>query len=369
VSRARKVPHPTTPPTGLPDRLEQLLSDEFKLDAGHSSFDRGHSATEVVAWLTGNDHTASPPCLSPVLRAFLQRLNDTLDDENRQRLKPYLPRCAGTAGDGKDELRGWLAADWAVRVAAPTWLELAGVTESAAALRALAPITDYATASTVRSVAGPIRRAMYARRDTKLRELRQCVRDAVAEELRKRRAAWAAWAAWAMWATEATEAAWAVGATEAAWAAWAAEAAEAAWADGAAGAAWGAWAAEGAGAAWGAWAAEAAGAAGAAEAVWAVWAAWAAWAVEAVEAAEAAEAAWAAWAARTAEAAGAAWAAETTEAAGVAGAAEAARRQVYDAVYAKVKTAMQEKLKGHVTEFLPSALELLDRMIDPEAAQ
>ena len=68
----------------------------------HARREDGMCATEAIAWLAGEDHKDQPICLSLVLGQFLRRWNDDLDDEGRQRLKPYLPRCIGTAGDGHD---------------------------------------------------------------------------------------------------------------------------------------------------------------------------------------------------------------------------------------------------------------------------
>jgi hypothetical protein len=133
----------------LPDRLAKL--DEIELEHGsHTRRSAGMCAMEAVAWLADEKHTDSPACVSPVIATFLRRWNDDLDDEGRQMLKPLLPRVIGTAGDGKDELRGWMAADWLVRVHTPAWLELAGITESAAALRALPPLRDLATLDSAR---------------------------------------------------------------------------------------------------------------------------------------------------------------------------------------------------------------------------
>ncbi len=130
----------------ISDRLAKL--PELKLDRGsHSSFEEGHCAMELVSWLAGERFSDSPKCVSLVLRAFLIKWNDDADDEGRQKLKLYLVRVLGTAGDGKDEARGWLAVDWVIRHHAPAWLELAGITESAAALRELPPIRDLASLS------------------------------------------------------------------------------------------------------------------------------------------------------------------------------------------------------------------------------
>ena len=100
-------------------------------------------------------HTDSrPPGVSPVLHRFGMRLNDLLPDEKRQRLAIYLPKPGvpspldGTAHDGRDVTRAYMAADWAVRTAAPAWLDLAGLSSHAADLRALPALTDKDSAST-----------------------------------------------------------------------------------------------------------------------------------------------------------------------------------------------------------------------------
>ena len=149
---------------------------------------------EWYNWLTRQQHTDDcPPGVSPILHRFGMSLNDLLPDDTRQQLARFLPngadRLAGTASDGKDETRGYLALDWLVRVYLPAWLDLAGLGE-AALLRALAPVADLDAAR----AAGPVVRSARDKAD----------------------AAWAA--AWAAAGDAAGAAAW-----DAAWAAaWAA---------------------------------------------------------------------------------------------------------------------------------------------------
>src|ERR1039458_1171742 len=128
--------------------LPLLGLDGITLLAGsHPDREAGVDAMEAVAWLAGEAHSDMPKCASPVLGAFMRSWNDALDDEGRQKLKPYLPRLIGTAGNKKkDEKRAWLCTDWLVRECAPAWLELAGVKEAPAALRALPPILSVTAA-------------------------------------------------------------------------------------------------------------------------------------------------------------------------------------------------------------------------------
>ncbi|WP_248963582.1 hypothetical protein [Sphaerisporangium perillae] len=117
--------------------------------------------TEAVAYLTGETHSDHPECVSPVLGSYGRKINDLLPYELRQQLKPLIPRLVGTAGDGKDGARSYLALDWLVRTYLVTWLDLYLAsstehatrhlsTEDAARLRGLEPIVDARTAQKAR---------------------------------------------------------------------------------------------------------------------------------------------------------------------------------------------------------------------------
>jgi hypothetical protein len=140
-----------SPAAPLAERLAALK--DLRLDTGsHRSFTEGVCAMEAVAWLAGEGHTDAPQCASPVLTGFTISLNDRWDDEQRQKLVPFLPRMVGTRGDGQDEARSYLALDWLIRSYTPAWLDLAGLTAEAAELRALRRIVDLAAAE----AAGPV---------------------------------------------------------------------------------------------------------------------------------------------------------------------------------------------------------------------
>lgn len=144
--------------------------DKLNLGKGsHVSPDDGLCLLEAVAFVQGEDHTDAPRCVSEILADFGRRLNDVLDDERRQELKPLITQLPGTAGDGLDEQRGLLALDWLIRTYTPAWLELAGLSAEAAELRGLRRIVDSATARAagpvVRSVGGRAAAARDAARD------------------------------------------------------------------------------------------------------------------------------------------------------------------------------------------------------------
>jgi hypothetical protein len=116
-------------------RLGGFMTSDYTLAYGtHPNPQDGRCAMEWVAHLAGERHSDQPDCVSPVVRALCVALNDGLTCTERQRLRPYLTRTIGTAGDGLDRSRGWMALDWLVRVYAPTWLRRAGLREEAARL-------------------------------------------------------------------------------------------------------------------------------------------------------------------------------------------------------------------------------------------
>ena len=130
----------------IEERLKQL--DALTLDkSAHPSFDEGHCALELVSWIAGEPWSDHPACVSPVLGDFCRNWNDSLDDVIRQRLKPYLPRLVGTAGDkAADKRRSWMAMDWLTRECAPAFMDLTpSLAAHAASLRGLPEICDKAS--------------------------------------------------------------------------------------------------------------------------------------------------------------------------------------------------------------------------------
>ncbi len=107
----------------------------------HAGPEEGACVMEMVSWIEGEPWSDRPECVSTVLGAFLRGWNDDLDDEPRQRLKPFAYRVGGTAGDGLDGQRAALALDWLVRVLTATFLRAAGFVEHADRLASIMPGT------------------------------------------------------------------------------------------------------------------------------------------------------------------------------------------------------------------------------------
>jgi hypothetical protein len=161
---------------------------------------------EAVAYVAGEPWSDHPECASEVIGEFLRAWNDGLPDEDRQMLRPLIPRLVGTRASSAVELRrSWMACDWLVRRNAPAWLRLAGLLDAAAALEGLPEIRS----AGMLDVAWPV------------------IREAQEQAAAASAAAWdVAWAA----AAAGARAAAAAGARAAAWAAGAAGARAAAWA-------------------------------------------------------------------------------------------------------------------------------------------
>jgi hypothetical protein len=179
---------------------------------------------EAYNWITRQEFTDNcPPGVSPVLHTFGMQLNDCLPDKPRQALTRYLPNgtdpLAGTAGDGRDETRGYMALDWLIRTHLLRFLELVpALSVHAASVRMLPRISDMKSAE----AAGVIVRAAGAAAG-------DAAGDAAGAAARDAAGAAAGAAAWAAARDAAWDAAWAA-AGAAAWAAAWAAAGAAAWA-------------------------------------------------------------------------------------------------------------------------------------------
>ena len=111
------------------------------LSGAHTTREQGVCLMEAVAWFADERHSDAPQCACPVIAALARRLNDQLNDEERQRLSPLIPALALSRASGAAMVRrAFIAADYAVRVFAPIAVEARGHPAAAARLRALAPV-------------------------------------------------------------------------------------------------------------------------------------------------------------------------------------------------------------------------------------
>lgn len=180
--------------TIAPDRLAQLDSIELK-HGGHNPGSGCYCFNEAVAFVAQEPHSAAPACESDVLRRYTTVLNDRWNDEDRQLLKPFVPRVVGTAGDGKDDRRKEIATQFLLERYLEPWFRLAGMDTEA----------DQVIAARTLPIAEQIqnlrrwRDAAWTLRDTRRAGLRSKIEAEITRILQeKREAAWAAEAAGAV---------------------------------------------------------------------------------------------------------------------------------------------------------------------------
>jgi hypothetical protein len=78
------------------------MTDYTLYSGAHEPWEGKRCGLEWVAYLAGEHHTDRPKCVDPQIGAFMRALNDFLNDERRQQLRPYLARTIGTADGGWD---------------------------------------------------------------------------------------------------------------------------------------------------------------------------------------------------------------------------------------------------------------------------
>jgi hypothetical protein len=143
------------------ERLAEVLARPI-LKGSHSP-DGQMCVMEAVAYVAGEKWSDHPQCASPLLTDFCVSWNDAMNDEDRQILKPFIPRLVNTRASAAVEMqRSWMALDWYCRVSAPAWLRLARLVKEAEAIEATAPIVDTKSARAAQSALDSARSAAAA---------------------------------------------------------------------------------------------------------------------------------------------------------------------------------------------------------------
>lgn len=122
--------------------MRRLNLNEITLLKGSHKANGHFCVMELAAYIAEEPWSDRPACVSPAIGAFLRTWNDSLDDEQRQMLKPYAIACINTTGtQEQEEQRAWMATDWLVRECVPAFLRLAGLTSHAETLEHLAALS------------------------------------------------------------------------------------------------------------------------------------------------------------------------------------------------------------------------------------
>jgi len=90
------------------DISHQRLYDGIELVAGVGNRSKNELCVmSLVALLAGENHTDRPKAACPVIATFAIKINDGIDCDARQTLKPFAPRIIGTR-DGLARRRAWV---------------------------------------------------------------------------------------------------------------------------------------------------------------------------------------------------------------------------------------------------------------------
>ena len=124
----------------------------FHLAKGaHKSPQQGVCAMEAVAFLAREPHSDRPQCACPVIAAYVRLVNDSMSDDQRQRLVPYLPRIIGSRSPEHELERMQIIVWHVLRVIVPDALRAVGLNDQA---KELAEVDNLARADEVARTAG-----------------------------------------------------------------------------------------------------------------------------------------------------------------------------------------------------------------------
>jgi hypothetical protein len=118
------------------ERLDEV--EKWGLKHGsHADVEKGLCVMEAVAYVAGEPHSDHPKCACPRLTAFAIRINDRVDDDTRQKLKPLIPKLVGTrAGFDTEKKRSRFMAHRTITVTLPLLIDAIQLPEVSARLRA-----------------------------------------------------------------------------------------------------------------------------------------------------------------------------------------------------------------------------------------
>lgn len=138
------------------------IADIWKYDLRKGNTDHpanGACLYDAAKWIVYGQIGDDPQCACPIIRHYAINLNDSMDNETRQLLKPFILRIVGNIDPASEAERlHYIVLETARRIT-PLMLEAAGLAKDAFVLRSL---PDDATFSTIKDAAYTAARASYA---------------------------------------------------------------------------------------------------------------------------------------------------------------------------------------------------------------
>ncbi len=110
--------------------------DKIMLKVGaHEDLNDGACVMELVSFMAGEKWSDNPECSCPVLAAFARRINDRMNDEYRQKLKPLIPKLLNSVDNQKRKVRREFFAHQAITIFLPLLTDALELTEISTKLR------------------------------------------------------------------------------------------------------------------------------------------------------------------------------------------------------------------------------------------
>ena len=114
------------------ERLKEI--EDTKLCSGIGPTPQDACVMQLVSYIADEPWSDHPACTCPVLTAYAIRLNDRFGTDDRQKLKPLIPKLVGTR-DGKEKQRAHFLALQSITVFLPILTDALKLTDISSRLR------------------------------------------------------------------------------------------------------------------------------------------------------------------------------------------------------------------------------------------
>jgi hypothetical protein len=125
----------------------------------------GICSVSMIAWLSGDQDSELPACVSPTIAALARWRFAARNDSDGQLMQECGAAMAGTAACRLDESRrAWMAADWIIRIFAPAFFRSAGGDLAATHAATLADLPEVKDSGSISAAQPTISAALSAAR-------------------------------------------------------------------------------------------------------------------------------------------------------------------------------------------------------------
>lgn len=119
----------------MKENIQEILEKYELKNGSHESLEKGACIMELVSYIANEPWSDHPKCACPVLTAYAIRLNDRFNHEDRQKLKPLIPKLLNTRDETKQKTRAHFLILQSITVFLPILTDALELTEISAKLR------------------------------------------------------------------------------------------------------------------------------------------------------------------------------------------------------------------------------------------